>query len=357
MNPISVCMIVKNEEKHIEECLKRIRPYDWEIVVVDTGSTDRTREIALRYADKVCDFTWCNDFSAARNFSIAQASRPFIFVLDADEYVTHIDMDALIELTKRFPTSIGRMHRSSHFQSNYKDTLMEDRVERVFAKRYFKYAYPIHEQIVLRPNISQIKRRFYDVPINTDHFGYQLSDDGIFTKAKRNLDLLLEWLKENPDNPYALFQIGQSYFTMLDYDNAYPYFKKSLAIENNRARPYVHTLIVSYSEVLLKTARLAEADELLQFLQSDEYQDDADYCCVAGSIHLTHNRFMPAMGEFVRALYAKKFSNKDCSYNLPMYNIGLINERLGDCEEALKNYRLCTDFPMAEEKIRKLENQ
>lgn len=68
MHPISVCIIAKNEEARIEPCLQSIKPCGFEIVV-DTGSTDRTKEIAARYADKVLDFVWCDDFSAARNFS------------------------------------------------------------------------------------------------------------------------------------------------------------------------------------------------------------------------------------------------------------------------------------------------
>ena len=69
--PVSVCIIAKNEEKYIEECLKRLIPYGFEIVVADTGSTDATKEIARRYADKVLEFEWTDDFSAARNFGIS----------------------------------------------------------------------------------------------------------------------------------------------------------------------------------------------------------------------------------------------------------------------------------------------
>ena len=83
--PISVCIIAKNEQKYIENCLKALRRYSWEIIVVDTGSTDDTRQIATRYADKVYDFTWIDDFSAARNFAAAQASNNWILVLDCDE--------------------------------------------------------------------------------------------------------------------------------------------------------------------------------------------------------------------------------------------------------------------------------
>ena len=82
--PISVCIIAKNEEKYIEECLRKLKPYGFEIVVADTGSTDATKEIASRYADKVVDFTWINDFSAARNFCAKQASNNWILALDCD---------------------------------------------------------------------------------------------------------------------------------------------------------------------------------------------------------------------------------------------------------------------------------
>ena len=83
--PVTVCIIAKNEEKYIEQCLRYLLPYEMEIVVVDTGSTDRTKEIAMKYTDKVYDFTWINDFSAARNFAASKASNNWILSVDCDE--------------------------------------------------------------------------------------------------------------------------------------------------------------------------------------------------------------------------------------------------------------------------------
>jgi glycosyltransferase involved in cell wall biosynthesis len=357
MNPISVCIITKNEEKHLEECLKRIRPYDWEIVVVDTGSTDRTREIAVQYADKVCDFTWCNDFAAARNYSISQASRSFILVLDSDEYLTKVNMKSLVALVHQHPNDIGRMHRSSHFEGNQTDGLMDEKVERLFAKKIYCYDYPIHEQIVLRSDPSNKVHYVYDVPIYTEHYGYQLTQGDKTAKVKRNNDILLAWLEKNPDNAYIPFQIGQSYFMLDEYENAYPYYKRSFEQQNDRNLPYVQTLLVAYTTTLLNTKRLDEAMELLAFIQSEPYQEHADLCCVCGSIYYKTNQLLAAMGEFVRALYAKTFTNRNASHNIPLYNIGLINERLGDTKEALVNYKMCDNFPMADERIRILESQ
>ena len=93
--PISVCIIAKNEEKHIGQCLRHLLPYGMEIVVVDTGSTDETAAIARKYTDKVFGFEWINDFSAARNFAVSQASNNWILVVDCDEYVKELDAQKL----------------------------------------------------------------------------------------------------------------------------------------------------------------------------------------------------------------------------------------------------------------------
>ena len=87
MATISLCMIVKNEEAVLGRCLDSAAGLVDEIVVVDTGSTDATREIATRYADRVCEFAWIDDFAAARNFAFAQASMEYCMWLDADDVI------------------------------------------------------------------------------------------------------------------------------------------------------------------------------------------------------------------------------------------------------------------------------
>ena len=91
MQTISLCMIAKNEEKFLEQCLNSVKGLVDEIIIVDTGSSDKTKEIAAKFTDKIYDFEWCNDFSAARNKSLRYAASDWIFVLDADETIAKED--------------------------------------------------------------------------------------------------------------------------------------------------------------------------------------------------------------------------------------------------------------------------
>lgn len=105
--PVSVCMIAKNEEKYIEQCLRRLMKYNMEIIVADTGSTDRTKEIAAKYTDNLYDFEWCDDFSAARNFAVSKASNNWILILDCDEHVEEIDVAKLRACMQKYARCVG----------------------------------------------------------------------------------------------------------------------------------------------------------------------------------------------------------------------------------------------------------
>jgi len=97
---ISLCMIVRDAERTIARCLDSVKDAVDEIVVVDTGSADRTREIVSRYTDRIYDFPWIDDFAAARNFSFERATKDYILWLDADDYLDEENRDKLIKLKK-----------------------------------------------------------------------------------------------------------------------------------------------------------------------------------------------------------------------------------------------------------------
>ena len=146
--PISVCLIAKDEEKNIEECLKRLKPYGFEIIVTDTGSTDRTKELASRYADKVLDFAWIDDFSAARNFCAQHASNNWILSLDCDEYVNSIDVKTMRILMQKFPRYTGVIRlKNLVLDEDGQTGYGTDDVTRFYNKNFYTFDYPIHEQV------------------------------------------------------------------------------------------------------------------------------------------------------------------------------------------------------------------
>ena len=98
MTSFSLCMIVKNEEKVLERCLKSLAPYMDEIIIADTGSSDATKKIAQKYTDKVYDFEWTGNFSDARNFVASKATKEYIYTADADEYLDADNQKKLAQL-------------------------------------------------------------------------------------------------------------------------------------------------------------------------------------------------------------------------------------------------------------------
>ena len=101
MVSISLCMIVRNEEKVLGRCLACVQGFADEIIIVDTGSTDRTKEIAFSFTDKVYDFKWKDDFAAARNFAFSRGTGDYLFWLDADDVIRQEEWRKLMDLKRR----------------------------------------------------------------------------------------------------------------------------------------------------------------------------------------------------------------------------------------------------------------
>ena len=138
---ISLCLIVKNEEQILERCLNSFKGYYDELIIVDTGSTDSTKDIAKRYTSKVFDFEWCDDFSKARNFSIEQAAGDYILVLDTDEFLDEdFDMNDIRKLIEKNPAGVGRIKRINPYVRDGKDYRLKDNCQRQeFIEMLFRY--------------------------------------------------------------------------------------------------------------------------------------------------------------------------------------------------------------------------
>ena len=259
--PISVCIIAKNEEKHIEECLKRLKPYGFEIIVTDTGSTDRTKELATKYADKVLDFTWVNDFSAARNFCASHASNNWILSLDCDEYVNEIDVKTLRILMQKYPRVTGVLRlKNLVYDKRGNKAYGSDDVTRFYNRNYYTFDYSIHEQVC---TIDESKRdeelQCFLLPMEVIHHGYALSPEEMLIKQKRNLDMLYASLDKNPDEPYIHFQIGQSELILDHLETAIEHYEAAIAVNPSAEYIYVQILIVSLAKAYVRAGRKEDA--------------------------------------------------------------------------------------------------
>ena len=156
MVTISLCMIVKNEEKILERCLDSVADLVDEIVIADTGSTDATKEIARRYTEKVYDFPWTDDFSAARNFVFSRATQEYIYSADADEVLSPENRERfrLLKETLLPEVEIVQMKYANQLQFNTVYNYDEEYRPKLFKrKRDFVWEAPIHETVRLEPVI------------------------------------------------------------------------------------------------------------------------------------------------------------------------------------------------------------
>ena len=341
---ISVCIITKNEEKHLKECLKRIYGKGFEIIVVDTGSTDNSIEVAKKFTDNVYNFEWCDDFSAARNYSIEKASSDYILILDSDEYLEECKIKQLERALEQNPDKTGRILIENEYMSNNSKMISEDRVSRLFVRRYFYYTGRIHEQLTRKNGEDH---QTYDANLRVHHCGYMGNEEERKNKAERNLNLLIKEFEENEKDPYIMYQIGKSYYYMQIYNEAVKYFEMAMDQNLNLKLEYVADMVVIYGYSLINTNQLQKALRLEALF--DDYRNNADFLFVLALIFMKNGKFDLAVQLFLQATKCSECSVKGVNSYSAFYNIGVIYECLGDKKTALNYYSKCGNYQPAKE--------
>jgi tetratricopeptide (TPR) repeat protein len=213
---ITLSMIARNEAEYLEECLQSVQGVVDEIVLVDTGSTDATPQIAEKYGARVIYAEWQNDFAAARNIALQHATGDWILVLDADERLTPESKQAILNAV-RHPQFVGY----------YLEILNEIRAGDYFVHRlvrlfrrvpYARWEGAIHEQIL--PSLVSQKGRIATVAAQIRHLGYSKEVMRSRDKARRNIEIILRELEKDPDDLFQKFNLANTYFTMGDYEQA-----------------------------------------------------------------------------------------------------------------------------------------
>lgn len=353
MTPISICIIAKNEEKNMENFLSRIiehtKGYPVEILIADTGSTDNTKAVIRKFPVKLVDFEWCSDFSAARNYTLEQAANDWILVLDCDEYIESLDMNVLQTFTKQYSTHVGTLTRKNHYQQNGQDSIYTDQVERFFNRRHFHYEDIIHEQV---RSLDKTPLKRLSIPLVVDHCGYCGTLDELQAKAQRNNELLFKMLEQTPDDPYLYFQLGQSFNMLHDDEKACYYYGKGLEYEVDPALEYVQMMVIGYGYTLLHLERY---DEALMFENIyEEFSTTADFVCLMGLIYLRNGLVLKAMAEFLKATTFESAHVEGANTYIPTFNMGCINEVMGETDSAVAYYKKCGNFKPALDRLEAL---
>lgn len=267
---LSIGMIVKNEEKYLEQCLTALKPIldnvDSELIIADTGSIDNTVEIAKKFTDNVFHFEWINDFAAARNSTLDKAKGEWYMFIDADEVIK--DCTPLIEF---FNSGEYKDYRSATYVvRSYNDLTRMDYYTDYRALRMtmleggVRFIKPIHE--IFSKGFIPSK----NLDVIADHYGYVYMSDGkeidgaAQKKSARNLDLLFRELEKGKANgtidELLYGQISDCYFGTGDYEKALEYAE--LGMENCEPQSYVR--IDYFNKILNSLMYLKRYDESIE---------------------------------------------------------------------------------------------
>lgn len=196
---ISLVLIVKNEEKDLARCLDSFKDIVKEMIVVDTGSTDRTVEIAKSFGARVEYFEWCDDFAAARNESLKYATCEWILRTDADEYIEEQEKAKLLHCVN---SGLAEVYICPTISNTEKGEDVVENVRLIKNHLGITYDYPIHETIIF----SVIRNRLTQclANINFRHTGYENNEpDAMVKKVKRNVEVCEKYLSLHPDDYYV----------------------------------------------------------------------------------------------------------------------------------------------------------
>lgn len=334
MKEISLCMIVKNEEKILTRCLDSVKDIVDEIIIVDTGSTDKTKEIAAQYTDQIFDFQWVDDFSKARNFSFSKATKDYILWMDADDVILEEDKEKLLKLKQQLDGSVDLYQMKYHYivDKENQPTLVQVRARLLKREKNYQWVSPIHEVIIPTGNIEKV-----DIAIT--HKKEEVKD------VNRNLKIFEKMEKENiplddrQEYCYAkeLYCLKRYEEAMLRYENYIAKYEKEYKLKKSYLYPAILELADCYKIVKQENKRL---DMLLKILKHEIPGSEA--CCKIGEVFMEQKEYSVAAFWFESAIKNKKDVREDgdanVDYNdfIPYTNLCVCYYWLGDLEKARK---------------------
>jgi len=273
---VSSCLIVRDEEADLPRCLHSIKPVADEIVVVDTGSRDKTRDIARAFGARVFDFEWCDDFAAAKNFAAQQARAPWIFSIDADEVLSPLDYAAVRQLLPgdaagpvayavttrnylKLMDVIGWQPNDGHYPEEAGLGWMPSEKVRLFPNdQRVRFVYPVHEMVEPSLEAAGIAIVACDIPVH--HYG-KLNHARSQAKGATYYKIGLKKLEALQDSPTGIRELAIQAQTLGEYPEAARLWEHLLTLEPGMVHTYINlgTVYLELGEVAkaLQMARQA----------------------------------------------------------------------------------------------------
>jgi tetratricopeptide (TPR) repeat protein len=336
---LSAALIVRNEERFLEDCLRSLKGRVDEVVVVDTGSTDRSRDIAEQCGARVLSHAWRDDFAAARNASVDAARGAWILYIDADERVVEFDraaVDALLADPRHFCYTV--LFRPAMRYTRYREfRLFRNRPDLRFSGVIHETLVPALEKIQVRTGVA-----VGESPIALDHFGYE---GDLTHKHLRNLPLLRARLEHEPLHVYCLDQLGLALQGLGDDTGAEAAWRRAIdAVRVIGPTGLVDSLpFLHLANLLLDSKRDAAAvlDEGCR-----QFQDNHSLTWLYARHLVENGRHADAMPLFARlaAIDADHLAPAMLAYDMSIFGaqahaaLGLCAFRLGHFEESTAHY-------------------
>jgi tetratricopeptide (TPR) repeat protein len=345
---LSVSMIVKNEEAMLAKALASIQAIADEIVVVDTGSTDRTVEIAESFGAKVFHFDWTGDFSAARNAALDHCTGDWVLALDADEEVQPEGARVLqLMIARPYAKPVIYLPRIVNLVNDNDADAIEHYGPRLFPRvPELRWIGRIHEQILHTTLGDKGLDRMRVPDLVLHHWGYNremMSDRG---KEARNFGLLETSLKEEPDNPFHHFNMGVSLRVADRVAEAIPYFRKTIDLCGKLGITPMY-LASSYNYLVASLVASDRVKEALELALSCEVfcQDQPDYWLNRGIANDKLADYPAAIAAFTRCLDLRNSSapilaDRGAMTWKPYAGIGSAHMKLGDFEKGERYMRM-----------------
>lgn len=329
MITISLCMIVKNEEKVLARCLESVKDLVDEIIIVDTGSSDQTKETAGRYTDRIYEFPWENDFAAARNYAFEKGEKEYLMWLDADDVLSSESQKKFREMKKNLSSEVDviMMPYDTAFDASGRTIFRYDRERIVKNHKGFRFMGRVHEVIPPKGKIY-----FSDIPV--EH--RKIAEGGA---GDRNLNIYRE-MEEKGEffESRALYYYGRELMIHGQYEKGADILSRFLS----RPDGWIENRIDATRQLAVCFYGMGEEDKALEaLLKALEYDvPSGETCCDLGRHFMDREQYTQAVFWYEQALHAKKashsgaFISEDCYGFLPAISLCVCYDRIGDKKRA-----------------------